>query len=115
MACAPRRSTSLRLCSFGLLLGFAIATVACSTSWQAQLVRAQRYDAQQRPAAALALYDALLPLVPASKPAVVAEIERRRGDCLWQLNRAAEAFTAFQKAVDGDPENLRAQVSLAEV
>ncbi len=92
MPFAARRSTSLRFCIFGIVVATCIAAAACSASWRVQLSRGERYEQQNRPAAALAVYDAL-----------------------WQLSRAAEAFTAFQKSVDADPENLRARLRLAEL
>src|SRR3954471_14790628 len=115
MPCASRRSTSLRLALFGILLAAVLATSACSISSRAQLARGQRFQEQNRPAAALALYDALLPVLPKSNTHTLSQVELWRGECLWQLARPAEAFSAFHKSADLDPDNLKARLRLAEV
>ena len=64
MLFAARRLTGLRFSISAIVLTILLALAGCSASWHAQLARGERYEQQNRPAAALAVYDAMLPLVP---------------------------------------------------
>src|ERR1041385_7381093 len=77
--------------------------------------RAERLERDGRPASALAIYASLLPLVSRKDPSLVAAIERRRADCLLDLGRIAEAFTAYNKSLDANPSDLDPRCKLAQL
>src|SRR5690349_11739906 len=89
-----------RVACAALLFGFFLILAACSGGWRIQMRRAERLERDGQPAPALAIYDALLPLVNRKDASRIATIERRRGDCLLDLGRVAEAFSAYNKALD---------------
>ncbi len=80
-----------------------------------QMARAERFEAQARPAAALTVYDTLLPLVQAKQAGMRSRIEYQRGESLWQMQRASDAFIAYQRALDLDGGNDSARQRLAEL
>src|SRR5438105_11787601 len=93
---------------------FVVLLTGCAASWHAELARAEKYERENRPAAALAIYDALLPLAPRNDAAGLSQLQLKRGEALWRLDRPAEGFAAYQKALDADPQNLHAHLRLAE-
>ena len=105
------RRTALAFLLFAALLILA----ACSGGWRLQMRRAERLEKDHQPASALAIYDALLPLVSRHDAALISDIQLHRGACLLDLGRAAEAFTAYNKALDADSRNLDARLRLAEL
>jgi tetratricopeptide (TPR) repeat protein len=98
-----------------LLFGFFLILAACSGGWRIQLRRAERFERGGQPSSALSIYDALLPLVSRKNTSLIATIERRRGDCLLDLGRVAEAFSAYNKALDANPSDLDARLKLAQL
>src|SRR5205085_11892365 len=62
--CAPaRHHTCMRAVRLLVLFLMACAVSGCNTlTWKRQLARAERFEREDRPAAALAVYDSLLPL-----------------------------------------------------
>jgi tetratricopeptide (TPR) repeat protein len=92
-----------------------LAIAGCTASWRTQLERGEKFERQNRPAAALTIYDALLHVVPAADNQLISRIQQRREECLWRLQRPAEAFSAIQKSVEADPDNQAARLRLAEI
>lgn len=64
---------------------------------------------------ALQQYAQLLEKVPADEPGVLSLIQLRMGECLWNLNRPREAYTALQESLRNNPENTSAHLRLAEL
>ncbi len=79
-----------------------------------QLQRALKLE-QQRPAAALALYQTILNAVPARNHVLRSRLYFRMGECYWGMERVTEAYTAFQKAADLDNRNIGAHLRLGEM
>lgn len=77
--------------------------------------RAERLQRDHQPASALAVYDAILPLVSRKDGALISQIQLRRGSCLMEVGRVAEAFSAYNKALDADGSNLEARLRIAEL
>lgn len=104
-----------RVACAALLFSFFLILAACSGGWRIQMRRAERLERDRQPASALAIYDALLPLVARKDTALISQIQLHRGVCLLDLERVAEAFTAYNKALDADASNLDARLHLAEL
>src|ERR1051326_5921936 len=102
-----------RVACAALLFGFFLILAACSGGRRMQMRRAERLERDGRPASALAIYDSLLPLVSRKDTSLIAAIERRRADCLLDLGRVAEAFTAYNKSLDANPSDLDTRLKLA--
>ena len=98
-----------------LALCCTVALAACTASWQSQFQRGEKLEQQGHPAEALAVYDAWLRVAPATDKQLIAKIQHRRAECLWRLQRPADAFSALQKSVEADPNNRAARLRLAEI
>src|ERR1051326_1877305 len=57
----------------------------------------------------------MLPLVNHNDASLIAKIERHRGDCLLDLGRVAEAFSAYNKALDANASDLDARLKVAQL
>src|SRR5690348_13977683 len=80
---------------------------------ESSLQRARAYENDHRPAAALVLYRAFLPLARTTQ--LKAEIHVHIGLCSWELQRPSDAYDAFEKALEYDPRNAIAHLKLAEM
>jgi tetratricopeptide (TPR) repeat protein len=98
-----------------LLFAVFLVLAACSGGWRLQICRAERLERAHQPASALAVYDAVLPLVSTHDTRLISQIQLHRGSCLLDLGRVAEAFTAYNKALDADAGNLQARLKVSEL
>ncbi len=104
---------ALLLSFFVLLTGFSLA---CSTSAPLkEFARGQQLEKQGKTSAALAEYQRVLPRLRPEETRFRSETYYRIGECLFGLDEAAEAYSAFQKATDADKSNFMAQLRLGEL
>ncbi len=87
--------------------------VGCSAPQQ-QFARAERLDASGRHADAVVIYQNLLIPTSGSSPHTRSQIYYRMGESLYKMDRIAEAFSAYQKAADIEPDNLAAHLRIGE-
>ena len=106
-----RRKTSALLVVValtGLWLG-------CSSYAKWQYERARSAQQQGKLRVALAGFRHVLLRIPADDNRWRSETYFHIGECLWTLDRPAEAFSAFQKAADSDSSNAAAHLHLGEI
>src|SRR5512146_863394 len=106
-----KRSASLALIVF--MVGFALA---CSTSAPLRrYARAQQLEREGSYAAALRVYEQVLPKIPPQDRRWRSELYYHMGECFYRQDRAAEAYGAYQKAADADSANFKAHLRLGEM
>ncbi len=96
-----------------LLLVVATAWFGGCSSPDRKLASARRLEREGKTAEALSLYRAILPGI--HDPRARSQVLLRMGDGLYRLDRPAEAFAAFEKAVEADNSNLAAQLRLGDL
>jgi tetratricopeptide (TPR) repeat protein len=79
------------------------------------LKQAQQYELAGKNASALLTYQEALASTPERNQHQRSEIRTRMGVCLFNMDRLAESFDAFQKAAEGDPNNTLAHLRLGEL
>lgn len=89
-----------------------LALLGCSS--QSNFARTERLEQSGNYAGALAIYQKLIDQIPARNTRARSQVYFRMGECLYRLDRIAEAFTAVQKAADIEPGNMAAQLRLGE-
>ena len=77
--------------------------------------RAQQLQTQGKAAEALELYQRVLPQWRPDEARLRSETQLHIGECLFQLGRPSEAFTAFRKAADIDDSNAAAHLRMGEL
>ncbi|HEU5400981.1 MAG TPA: tetratricopeptide repeat protein [Terriglobales bacterium] len=77
--------------------------------------RALRLERQGRPEKALLLYQAQLQKTPGSDRAALAELQFRIGETFLAMDRAREAFSAFNRAIELDSDHRAARLRLGEM
>lgn len=102
------------LLTTGTLVLFVAILAGCSTP-RRQFARAERLENSGKPAEALFVYQKLLDRIPARNARARSQVYYRMGECLYRLDRVAEAFSALQKATEIEPGNLAAHLRLGEV
>jgi tetratricopeptide (TPR) repeat protein len=115
----------LRLCGAGgfmsafhrysvlLLLALSLLTSACSN--RKELNRAIKLQQDGNFTAALDSYRAQLANTSAKDSQRLSELEYRIGECLFQLERPSEAFSAYNKAIEFNDSNTMAHLRLGEL
>ncbi|MGZ4839457.1 MAG: tetratricopeptide repeat protein [Terriglobales bacterium] len=91
-----------------------LVAVLAGCSSQSKFARAERMEQSGNYGGALAIYQKLVDQIPARNPRTRSQVYFRMGECLYRLDRIAEAFTAFEKAADIEPGNMAAQLRLGE-
>jgi tetratricopeptide (TPR) repeat protein len=111
-----RRSIGTAALGLSLIAIAVLLTVYSRSAISAKhdLERALRFERQNRPGAALAIYRRLLPVV-ARNPRVASQLHMRIGECLWRLQRPSDAFEAYDKALQADSHNVNAETRVAEL
>ena len=61
------------------------------------------------------MYERLLPRIPANNSHWRSEVLYRMGECLFRLDRVADAYDAFQQAAETDNSNFLAHLRLGEL
>jgi len=79
------------------------------------LNQAQQYELAGNNASALLTYQEALAKTPQRDHQQTSAILIRMGECLYHMDRLAEAFNAYQKAAEADPSNYEAQLRLGEL
>ncbi len=77
--------------------------------------RALRLEQQGRPDKALQLYEAQLQKTPDSDHTTLAELQFRMGESFLAMDRAREAFSAFNRAIELDSGHREARLRLGEM
>jgi tetratricopeptide (TPR) repeat protein len=97
-----------------LLAALLLITLAlgCSRNLARQ---AQQYERQGKYSSALLAYQKALAQTPESNGRQRAEILLQMGECLYRLDRLAEAFTNFEKATEADSTNNLAHLRMGEM
>jgi tetratricopeptide (TPR) repeat protein len=98
------------LSSLFILLVF---TSGCSRT--KTMDRALRLEQQGRPEKALQLYESQLQKTPDSDRATLAELQFRMGESFLAMDRAREAFSAFNRAIELDSGHRQARLRLGEM
>src|SRR5579871_528588 len=112
---APASPMTRKLLALVLLLLLVIGIPLALRKGRQQLRHAIKLEQQERPVAALVLYQSLLNAVPAGNTQLRSRIYFHIGECYWEMERVSEAYTAFQKAVDLDNRNVAAHLRLGEM
>src|SRR3954464_1856481 len=79
------------------------------------LNQAQQYELAGNNASALLTYQEALAKTPERNGHERSQILMRMGECLFRMDRLAEAFNNFQKAVEADPGNSLSRLRLGEL
>ncbi len=96
-----------------VLLTILALILGCSTQ-RRDFQRAEKLEQSGNPADALKVYESVLASTPKSATHLRSGLYYRMGDCLMQLDRIPEAFSAFQKAAENDPGNVPAKLRLGQ-
>ncbi len=86
--------------------------IACSSA-DKKLTRARLLEREGKLPEALQVYESALAVV--HDPHTRSQLLLRVGECLYRLEKPAEAFNAFEKAAEADSTNLAAQLRLGEI
>ena len=104
------RGRAILLFLFGLFL----ATTGCNRA-NAPIEKAALLQQQGEPAKALVIYQEQLTKARPDDRLTQARILVSIGECLSQLSRVPEAYSAYQQAIELDPSNKQAHYRLGEV
>ncbi len=96
-----------------LILLLAALLVGCASP-QRQFMRAEGLEKSGKQSQALVIYQKLLDGAPRTAPRTRSEIYYRMGECLYRMDRIAEAYSAYQKAVEVEPSNMAAHLRMGE-
>ncbi len=96
------------------LFALSLCLAGCS-SYKRDLANAARLEQQGKYADALAIYDRAIGRIPQDHTAELADAYVHLGNCLYQTERVNDAFNAFQKALEFDPQNVDANLHIAEL
>src|SRR4051794_24841846 len=83
------------------------------SAWQYS--KAQKLEAQGKPAEALSYYLAAVHNIPDENSKWRSEAWTRIGECYWRTDRASEAYAAYDRAAQVDLNNVTAQLRLGEI
>jgi tetratricopeptide (TPR) repeat protein len=89
--------------------------IGCSRPYSTDLLRAEQAERDGSNAAALKIYESVLPRIPAGETRTRGFVQMRMGACLLQIGKPNEAFLSFQQAVASDSQNLEAHRRVAEM
>ncbi len=101
--------------SIGFLIFLTGFSIGCFTTPLQQYVRAQKFEREGNVTDALRAYEKLLPQIPPQDKRLQSQVYFSLGECLFRLDRVAEAANAFRRAAELDRANLMAQLRLGEL
>jgi len=105
----------LRLLCTGLIISTCLAFVAGCTRPQQQFARAEQLERAGQVAGALGAYQKLLDQMPVSESRARSQVYYRIGECLLRLDRGGDAFKAFERSTEAEPNNAAAHVRIGEI
>ncbi len=108
-----RDATQMKMVLRWVLPGL-LLLAGCS-SWKSELSRAEGLAKHGRCGEAVPILDRTLPAVPMDQPTQMSRGYLQLGKCLLEADHPSDALTAFQRAVDLDPDNLDAKVELGNL
>lgn len=100
----------------GLFAAFVLAAtlVACSSA-NRELLRAHAMQERGEYSKALDVYQAMLPRIPLTNIKTRSSVLMEIGECLFNLGRLPEAFSAYQKTIELDNNNVLAHMRMGEL
>ncbi len=105
----------MRFLSTCLLILICFAFIAGCTRPQRQFARAAQLERSGQFSDAIDVYQKLLDEMPVREARARSQVYYRLGECLLRIDRAADAYKAFEHSVEAEPNNAAAQVRVGEL